>query len=546
MPRNLDHRIEVVMPVEDTQVRNELESIFKALLADNSQAWELQPDGDVEARFAEEERAAPVCAGRFHAPPRTRTAARPLALTPRRRVGSSPCPANGRGHRCRLEHRPPRRRARRRADPVSPREMLHLGADVELHGSIPPEKLAAAARLVGSYAAAARVDGSRRARSPDHEPRPAGGERRRAPRSDLAAAAGCPTRILSAAEEAQLGFVGALEVAAPPARRARRSRRRRRRLGAGRRRDASRRPRVAALDRPRLAAPDQQAARRRPARARGDRRRPRRGGGLPRRLRPSRASPGACRRRQRPRAEAHRRGKARRRQSSNTPSPSSLSCPPPRSCGASRSTPTAWARSPPVRRSWPSSSHAWRRRCGWSAAGCAKVRCSSSATGAPRPEDVEQLELGAEHEDGALLPLRRLGHDPVEAAVPAHDDILPGERAYERGPIVRPGAPRPAPPVHRSRARGRGRAVRPSRRSAGRGSSGSLGRRTRRVARRARPRRAAHARRVVAPGRRPPTPSGHPPRRGARAAAASAELPSRRAGAPRRARPDRGAAARPA
>ncbi len=45
MPRNLDHRIEVVMPVEDTQVRNELESIFKALLADNSQAWELQSSG---------------------------------------------------------------------------------------------------------------------------------------------------------------------------------------------------------------------------------------------------------------------------------------------------------------------------------------------------------------------------------------------------------------------------------------------------------------------------------------------------------------------
>ena len=45
MPRNLDHRIEVVMPVADVQVRNELESIFKALLADNSQAWELQPDG---------------------------------------------------------------------------------------------------------------------------------------------------------------------------------------------------------------------------------------------------------------------------------------------------------------------------------------------------------------------------------------------------------------------------------------------------------------------------------------------------------------------
>jgi polyphosphate kinase len=44
MPRNLDHRIEVVVPVEDVHVRNELEAIFKALLADNSRAWELQED----------------------------------------------------------------------------------------------------------------------------------------------------------------------------------------------------------------------------------------------------------------------------------------------------------------------------------------------------------------------------------------------------------------------------------------------------------------------------------------------------------------------
>jgi polyphosphate kinase len=48
MPRNLDHRIEVVVPVDDVQVRNELEGVFKALLADNSQAWELQPDGSWE------------------------------------------------------------------------------------------------------------------------------------------------------------------------------------------------------------------------------------------------------------------------------------------------------------------------------------------------------------------------------------------------------------------------------------------------------------------------------------------------------------------
>ena len=45
MPRNLEHRIEVVVPVEDTAVRGEIEGILKALLADNTQAWELGPDG---------------------------------------------------------------------------------------------------------------------------------------------------------------------------------------------------------------------------------------------------------------------------------------------------------------------------------------------------------------------------------------------------------------------------------------------------------------------------------------------------------------------
>jgi polyphosphate kinase len=45
MPRNLEHRIEVVMPIEDAHVRNEIDAILKALLADNSQAWELRSDG---------------------------------------------------------------------------------------------------------------------------------------------------------------------------------------------------------------------------------------------------------------------------------------------------------------------------------------------------------------------------------------------------------------------------------------------------------------------------------------------------------------------
>jgi polyphosphate kinase len=48
MPRNLDHRIEVVIPVEDQHVRTEIEAILKALLADNAQAWELLPDGSWE------------------------------------------------------------------------------------------------------------------------------------------------------------------------------------------------------------------------------------------------------------------------------------------------------------------------------------------------------------------------------------------------------------------------------------------------------------------------------------------------------------------
>jgi len=101
---------------------------------------------------------------------------------------------------------------------LSRREMLHLGADVELHGSIPPEKLAAAARLVGSYAEAARAAGAVEIAvlitSPGRQAENGNGLL-----DAIWAAAGCPTRILSAAEEARLGFAGALDVASPPTRR---------------------------------------------------------------------------------------------------------------------------------------------------------------------------------------------------------------------------------------------------------------------------------------------------------------------------------------
>jgi polyphosphate kinase len=45
MPRNLDHRIEVVVPVEDERVEGEVLSVFDTLLADNKSAWQLGADG---------------------------------------------------------------------------------------------------------------------------------------------------------------------------------------------------------------------------------------------------------------------------------------------------------------------------------------------------------------------------------------------------------------------------------------------------------------------------------------------------------------------
>jgi polyphosphate kinase len=44
MPRNLDHRIEVVAPIEDARAREEVSTVLDSLLADNT-AWQLAPDG---------------------------------------------------------------------------------------------------------------------------------------------------------------------------------------------------------------------------------------------------------------------------------------------------------------------------------------------------------------------------------------------------------------------------------------------------------------------------------------------------------------------
>jgi polyphosphate kinase len=45
MPRNLDHRIELLAPVEDGRAQQELIRAFDVLLSDNASAWEMSPEG---------------------------------------------------------------------------------------------------------------------------------------------------------------------------------------------------------------------------------------------------------------------------------------------------------------------------------------------------------------------------------------------------------------------------------------------------------------------------------------------------------------------
>ena len=45
MERNLDRRVEVLFPLEESGVRHKTEEILAALLADTANAWELKPDG---------------------------------------------------------------------------------------------------------------------------------------------------------------------------------------------------------------------------------------------------------------------------------------------------------------------------------------------------------------------------------------------------------------------------------------------------------------------------------------------------------------------
>ncbi|HEU4737015.1 MAG TPA: RNA degradosome polyphosphate kinase, partial [Solirubrobacterales bacterium] len=46
MPRNLDSRVELVVPVEEEEPRGEILDVLERSLADNTNSWELGPDGE--------------------------------------------------------------------------------------------------------------------------------------------------------------------------------------------------------------------------------------------------------------------------------------------------------------------------------------------------------------------------------------------------------------------------------------------------------------------------------------------------------------------
>lgn len=50
MPRNLERRIEVAVPLEDPRQRAEVRRLLELMLSDNRHAWELRPDGRYEQR----------------------------------------------------------------------------------------------------------------------------------------------------------------------------------------------------------------------------------------------------------------------------------------------------------------------------------------------------------------------------------------------------------------------------------------------------------------------------------------------------------------
>jgi polyphosphate kinase len=58
MGRNLDRRVEAVVPIEDPSLHQKLLRLINAYLADNCTAWDMQTDGSFLRRIPDEENVA--------------------------------------------------------------------------------------------------------------------------------------------------------------------------------------------------------------------------------------------------------------------------------------------------------------------------------------------------------------------------------------------------------------------------------------------------------------------------------------------------------
>jgi len=55
MPRNLDRRVEAVTPIEDPVLRQQLQNLLNAYLADTCSAWDMAADGRFSQRQSDSE-----------------------------------------------------------------------------------------------------------------------------------------------------------------------------------------------------------------------------------------------------------------------------------------------------------------------------------------------------------------------------------------------------------------------------------------------------------------------------------------------------------
>jgi polyphosphate kinase len=110
MPRNLERRVEAVVPVEDPAQHERLRTLLETYLTDNRQAWDLQSDGHYVQRApgvggdAPEERASQTrllrdAWGRERAEPRITTAELPAAANSKRNGKHGRSGSRGRGRR---------------------------------------------------------------------------------------------------------------------------------------------------------------------------------------------------------------------------------------------------------------------------------------------------------------------------------------------------------------------------------------------------------------------------------------------------------------